>query len=88
MLTLADKKTEQAHAVGVRFVGNILYVALNDGREIEAPLNRIKWLDWLAHAEAKPRANWSIEPGGFAIYWNDLDDGIEVRHLLEMPPLN
>jgi hypothetical protein len=26
--------------------------------------------------------HWSLEPRGFAIYWPDLDDGIEVAHLL------
>jgi len=36
---------------------------------------------------ARQRANWSLEPGGYAIYWPDLDDGIEVCHLLDMQPL-
>ncbi|NJN68185.1 MAG: DUF2442 domain-containing protein [Chloroflexaceae bacterium] len=33
------------------------------------------------------REQWTIEPGGYAIYWEDLDDGIEIRHLLSTKPL-
>lgn len=87
MLTSADKVTEQVRASGVRFAGNTLYVSLNDGREIGVPIDRIEWLNWLAKATPEQRAKWSMEPGGFAIYWEELDDGIEVCHLLGMQPL-
>ena len=46
------------------------------------PLDRIEWLQWLARATPEKRANWSPEPGGYAVYWEDLDDGIEVCHIL------
>lgn len=87
MFTLANKVLEQVSATDVRFIGNTLYVSLNDGREISVPINRIEWLDWLAEATPEERANWSLEPGGYAIYWEDLDDGIEVCHLLASQPL-
>ncbi len=87
MLTLADNITNEVSAVGVRFEDNKLYVALSDGREISLPIDKIEWLDWLAKATPEQQANWSIEPGGFAIYWEDLDDGIEICHLLGMQPL-
>jgi len=77
----------QVHASGVRFVGDTLYVSLNDGREIGVPTDRVEWLKWLARATSEQRAKWSIEPGGFAIYWEELDDGIEICHLLGMQPL-
>ncbi len=41
------------------------------------------WLQWLAKATPEQRNNWSLEPRGSAIYWDDLDDGIEVCHALE-----
>ena len=47
----------------------------------------IGW-NWLAKATPEQRDNWSIEPGGFAVYWEDLDDGIEIMHLLNMQPLS
>ncbi len=51
-------------------------------------MDRIAWLDWLLKATPEQRANWSLEPGGFAIYWEDLDDGVEVAHLLGIQPLS
>ena len=76
-----------ALAESVRFTGGVIHVRLDDGREISLPLDDVTWLKWLAKATPKQRANWTIEPGGFAIYWPDLDDGIEVCHLLDSMPL-
>lgn len=74
-------------ATGVRFSGNVLIVSLSDGREISISMDKVQWLKWLVKATPKQRSKWTIEPGGFAIYWEELDDGIEVCHLLEMQPL-
>ena len=87
MSTLINNKTQQVRAKGVRFLGNVLHVALNDGREISLPLDQVAWLNWLAKATPSQRSKWSIEPGGYAIYWDDLDDGIEVCHLLDLQPI-
>jgi len=87
MPTLANKKAQEIRATKIRFDKNILYVSLSDYREISLPIDRIDWLDWLAKAAPEQRSNWTIESGGFAIYWEDLDDGIEVCHLLSMQPM-
>jgi len=87
MDTLASKIIEEVGATDVHFVGNTLCVSLSDGREISVAIDRVEWLDWLAKATPEQRAKWSLEPGGFAIYWEELDDGIEVRHLLRMQPI-
>jgi hypothetical protein len=79
--------TEQVTATDVRFADNLLYISLNDGREVSLPLERIRWLVWLLKATAEQRENWVIEPGGYAIYWEELDDGIEISHILGMEPL-
>lgn len=63
----------------------MVYFALSDGREVGLPLD-LPGLRWLAQATPEQKANWQIEPGGFAVYWPDLDDGVEVEHLLT-PPL-
>ena len=86
MPTLA-REVEQVGAENVRFIDDILIVTLTDGREIRIPLDRVGWLRWLAQAPPEKRTKWSIEPGGFAVYWDDLDDGIEVCHLLTMQPI-
>ena len=88
MLTSASKVvSEQVAATNVRFEKNILYVTLSDGREVSLPIDRVEWLDWLAGATVEQREKWSLEPGGYAIYWEELDDGIEVGHILGMEPL-
>ncbi len=87
MLTLVNKITEQVAATNIRFVENVIYILLSDGREVSVPIDRIEWLDWLAKATPEQRANWTLEPGGYAIYWEDMDDGIEVCHILDMQPL-
>lgn len=60
---------------------------MSDGRELGVPFRKVPWLKGLARATPKQRAEWSIEPQGFAIYWNQLDDGIDVCHLLAMESL-
>ena len=87
MSTLTAKNAAQVSAKGVRFTNGTLHVRLDDGREISLPLAEVQWLKWLAKASPRQRANWSLEPGGFAIYWPDLDDGIEVSHLLDTQPI-
>jgi hypothetical protein len=88
MRTSADSITAQVAATGVRFDKNLLHVSLSDGREISIPIDQVEWLRWLVKATDEQRARWSLEPGGFAIYWEDLDDGIEVSRLLDLQPFS
>jgi len=88
MSTFPTNLTEVVRAVGVGFEDDRLIVSLCDGREVSMPLSKLVWLKWLAKATPEQRAHWSIEPGGFAVYWEDLDDGFEIAHLLAMQPLN
>lgn len=80
--TSLAEATENVAASGVRFADDLLIVCLDDGRELSLPLDRIPWLRWLREATPAERARWTLEPRGFAVYWPDLDDGIEVRHVL------
>ena len=88
MSTSASNIAEQVSATGVRFVGNTLHVTLSDSRQISVPLENIPWLKWLNTATPEQRTRWSLEPGGFAVYWDELDDGIEISHLLSIQPLS
>lgn len=88
MLTSADKVVSKpVAATNVSFEKSILRVSLSDGRVVSLPIDQIEWLDWLAQATSEQREKWSLEPGGYAIYWEELDDGIEVSHILAMEPL-
>lgn len=80
--------TDRVQVTAVHFDGNLLFVTLSDGREISVPLEKIKWLKWLSNASPEQRAKWTIEPGGFAVYWEDLDDGIEICHMLGLKPID
>lgn len=70
------------NAVDTSATSEALKITLNNGRAVELALPRFPWLRWLAEATEEQRANWVLEPGGFAVFWPDLDDGVEVRHLL------
>lgn len=87
MVTSANNIDTQVQAKGVRFERNMLHIALSDGREISLPIDQMDWLKWLANATPEQRAKWTIEPKGFAVYWEDLDDGFEIEHLLSLQPL-
>ncbi len=87
MITSTHDIYTSVQAKSARLDGDVLSVTLTDGREISLPINQMNWLKWLAQATPKQRANWKIEPSGFAIYWEDLDDGIEIQRLLSLQPL-
>jgi hypothetical protein len=88
MKILTNKTVETVRARDVSFAGDRLRIELADGRELSVPYKKIPWLKWLAKATPKQRADWSLEPGGYAIYWEQLDDGVEICHLLGMESLN
>jgi len=87
LITSAGNINLQVQVKNLRFEGNNLHILLSDGREISIPIDQMEWLKWLAKATEEQRAKWTIEPGGFAIYWEELDDGIEIEHLLSLEPL-
>ena len=58
---------------------NLLTVSLNDGRIIIFPCHKI---DWLATATPEQQQDFEIESDGYGIWWNILDDGIALHHLL------
>ena len=69
----------------VEFIADVLVITLRNGRIMRIPYGEIEWLRWLSDATPEQRANWSLEPGGFVIYWEALDDGIEIEHLRHLP---
>ncbi len=75
-------QTERVQITHMKFSGSRIHLFLSDTREIDLDIDRIAWLQWLAKATPQQRDHWSIEPGGYAIYWDELDDGIELEHLL------
>lgn len=79
---------DSAKAAGVEFQDEWLTVVLKDARRISVDMTHVYWLKWLLNATPQQRACWSLEPGGYAIFWDELDDGVEVEHLLELHPIS
>ncbi|WP_423222319.1 DUF2442 domain-containing protein [Candidatus Amarolinea aalborgensis] len=88
-MSISDGNGQAAtHAVDVRMAGDLLRIGLDDGRELHVLVDKVPWLKWLSNARPDQKEHWSIEPNGYAVYWEDLDDGVEISHLLEMAAAN
>ena len=67
-------------AVDVWFTDDMLYVLLEDGREIGVP---IEWFSKLAQANPQQRTKWRMIGGGVGIHWDEIDEDISVRKLMQ-----
>ena len=82
-----DKKSirrilvEPTAVVDVRFAAGRIYMAMEDGREIGAPLAQFPRL---AGATDDQRAHWQRIGRGLGIHWPELDEDLHVAHLLGM----
>ena len=78
MSTLANKSTTVL-ASKVWFTKDMLYVLLQDGREIGVPL---LWFPRLRKAKPEQLNNWRFIGNGIGIHWDSLDEDISVSALL------
>ena len=69
---------EISPVTAVRFTEDMLFVKLEDGREIGAPLI---WFPRLAAATAEERRTWRRIGVGLGIHWPDIDEDVAVAHL-------
>ena len=63
--------------VAVQISDNKLWVTLEDERVIATPLH---WYSWLAEATADQQNHYELIPD--ALYWMDLDEGLEIEGML------
>ncbi len=70
----------EPHATRVEFTADSLVVHLEDGRTVTAPL---EWFPRLRDASEANRANWRLIGRGVGIHWEDLDEDLSVRGLLQ-----
>jgi hypothetical protein len=73
------KAITAARATSVRFTDDLLYVQLEDGRELGAPLI---WFPRLVGATSEQRSHWELIGRGIGIHWPDVDEDISVAGLL------
>ena len=77
--SIPAKPVVSARATGVRFTDDLLYVQLEDGREIGVPL---VWFPRLSAATPEQRANWQLLGRGVGLHWPDIDEDLSVAGLL------
>ncbi len=78
MSTLANKPTN-ALASKVWFTKDMLYVLLQDGRELGVPL---LWFPRLRKATEEQLNDWRLIGNGIGIHWETIDEDISVSALL------
>ncbi len=66
-------------AVELWFTDDMLYVRLDDGREVGTPL---EWFPKLRNANDHQRNNWRFIGKGVGIHWEELDEDLSVRGLI------
>lgn len=67
----------------VRFSEDSIFVDLEDGRTISAPL---VWYPRLLAASPSQLENWENSAGGYGIHWPDLDEDLSTHGLLRGAP--
>ncbi|MGD2090387.1 MAG: DUF2442 domain-containing protein [Candidatus Aminicenantes bacterium] len=63
----------------IRFVSDMMWVDLADGRQLGVPL---AYFPRLLHASPTEREKYTISGGGTGLHWDDLDEDISVAGLL------
>lgn len=72
-------KQEKALASKVWFSKDMLYILLQDGREIGIPL---LWFPRLRKATVEQLNDWRLIGNGVGIHWESIDEDISVSALL------
>ena len=78
MSTLPNKQ-ENVLASKVWFSKDMLYILLQDGREIGVPL---LWFPRLRKATIERPNDWQLIGNGVGIHWESIDEDISVSALL------
>jgi hypothetical protein len=68
-----------ALAASLTFDGNMMHVALTDGRIIGVPLI---WFPLLHAASPQQRERYEIGGGGVSLHWEELDEDLSVAGLM------
>ena len=66
-------------AVDIWFTEDMMYVRLEDGREVGVP---IEWFPKLRKATDSQRNNWRLIGQGVGIHWEEIDEDVSVRKLI------
>ncbi len=80
-MNLPLRKTKDYPAImSVRAEMDKIIAVMSDGREVSIP---IAWFPKLMNATDKQRAKMEISPGGYGIYWPEIDEDISVKAFVD-----
>lgn len=77
---VARQRPRAARAVGLVVGATDFTVCLEDGRRIAVPYACYPRLD---QADRKDRAHFEVHADGRMLHWPDIDEDIEVQHIVE-----
>jgi hypothetical protein len=72
-------KNKKIKATSVWFSNDMIFVRLDDGREIGTPL---EWYPKLRDASKKDLENWKFIGKGIGIHWESIDEDLSISGLL------
>ncbi len=78
-MNTSANRSVNALASKIWFTNDMLYVLLQDGREIGVPL---LWFPRLRKASKEQLNNWRLIGQGIGIRWEELDEDISIPALL------
>ena len=76
-------ESRSATATGVSVTEDTLKVELSDGRTLFVPL---AWYPRLLHGTTEERSRCRLIGQGVGLHWEDLDEDISVKNLLDGQP--
>ncbi len=78
-MSFSTSELIKRRAIAVFVTEDALRVDLDDGRAITVP---IAWYPRLAHGNETERSNWRLIGQGEGMHWPELDEDIQVEHLI------
>ncbi len=82
-MSISTAESRSAAATTVSVSDDTLTVELADGRTLLVPL---AWYPRLLHGTAEERSHWRLIGQGVGLHWEDLDEDISVKNLLDDRP--
>ena len=80
-MSLPLRKTKDYPAiVSVSTDADKIMAVMSDGREVSIP---VAWFPKLMNATAQERSKMEISPGGYGIYWPEIDEDVSVKAFVD-----
>lgn len=74
---ITELHADRNDAIALQFYADAICITTRDGREIKVPM---AWFEFLHQATEQQRSNFKLY--GHAIYWPELEDGIDMDVIL------